>query len=298
MATVNAAALSSELADLVERIAPSVVRVEARRRGPSSGVAWSADVVVTASHTVEREEELRVGLGDGRTTAATLLGRDSSTDLAALRVENAGLAAPAWRRDAPRTGELVLALSRPGRGARASLGVVHARGDEWRPPTGGRIEAYLESSVPIRRGFSGGLLVDASGSGVGVNTSGLLRGTSVAVPPATVERIVGTLLAGGRIRRGYLGIGTWAVRLPGDLAQKTGQRSGLLVVSVAPDSPASAGGMLYGDTLVSVGGTTVAHPADLLELLDEQSVGRPVAVEVIRAGEVREITVVPAPRGD
>src|SRR5262249_7910908 len=89
--------LSQELASIVERVGPNVVRGEGRRRGPSSGVVWSADgIVVTASHVVEWDEGIEVGLADGATAKASVVGRDPSTDLAVLRAEASGLAATSW----------------------------------------------------------------------------------------------------------------------------------------------------------------------------------------------------------
>jgi S1-C subfamily serine protease len=141
-------------------------------------------------------------------------------------------------------------------------------------------------------GFSGGPLVEASGHVIGVNTSALLRGVSLAVPTATVRRVAETLLAHGRVRRGYLGVGIQPVRLPKDLAQQTGQETGLLLVQVKEGSPADKGGLLLGDTIVAVDGQPVPHHDALQAILTGDSVGKAVPVRVVRAGQVQELQVV------
>jgi S1-C subfamily serine protease len=282
--------LSERLARVVEASGPSVVRVEARRGSPASGVVWSADgVVVTASHVLEWDDSIEVGLPDGRSLAASLIGRDPTTDLAALRVEAGALRVPEWNGARLKVGHLVLALSRPGRSARASLGIVSAAGDAWRTPAGGRLDRYIQTDVPLHPGFSGGLLVDAAGAGIGVNTSGLLRRTSLALPAETARRVVDSLVAHGQVRRGFLGIGTYPVRLPAALEQQLGQSSGLLIVSVQPDSPAARSGLFLGDTLVALEGRAVTHAADLLPFLEEERIGAELPARIVRAGELRDV---------
>jgi S1-C subfamily serine protease len=285
--------LSSALAGIVERTGPSVVRVEGRRRGPSSGVVWSSDgVVITADHVLERDDGIELGLPDGQSIQASLVGRDPTTDLAVLRSSIAGLTVPRWADgSALRVGHLVLGLSRPGRSTRASLGVVFARGDAWRAPTGGRIDRYLQTDLGVHVGFSGGLLVDASGDALGLNTTGLMRGHSLVVPASTIRRAVESLLAHGRVRRGFLGIGTYPVRLPADLESRLGQASALLIVSVEADGPAARGGFLLGDALTSLAGQAVRHPGELLGLLEEDRIGRELTAKIVRAGEVRELPI-------
>jgi len=279
---------SEELAGIVAAAGPSVVRVEARRRGGASGVVWSADgIVITSDHVLERDEEIRVGLPDGTAAAAALLGRDPGTDLAALKVEATGLAVPKWADPPVKAGQVVLAVSRPGRATRASFGVVSATADSWRTPAGGRLDHYLESDVRLHPGFSGSLLVDGAGHALGLNTSGLLRGAGIAIPMATLRRVVPSLVAHGGLRRGFLGVGTYPVRLPADL----GQPSALLVVSVEPESPAARAGLLLGDVILSFDDTTITHPRDLLQFLEEDRIGREARLRIVRAGETRDVTL-------
>jgi S1-C subfamily serine protease len=291
--------LSGELAGAVEQAAPGIVRVEGRRRGASSGVAWSADGVIVASHhAVDADEDVPVGLHDGRTVPARVVGRDPGTDLAVLRAEANGLARPHWEEGpAPRVGQLVLGLSRPGRSARARLGIVSAAGGEWRTPAGGRLESYLETDIAPHPGFSGGLLLGADGKPLGVTTVGLLRGAGMAVAAASLRRVVETLLARGRVRRGWLGIGTQPVALGEDLRGRLGQASALLVLSVQTQSPAARAGLLLGDVLLRAGESRLTGPAELLPALDEDRVGHDLALRILRAGEERDLTIQVGERG-
>ncbi len=285
--------ISGEMAWIVEKTAPAVVRVEARRRVPGSGIVWAADgTIVTADHVIEREDDIRVGLADGRVVATALVGRDPTTDVAVLRAQASGLTAPAWSEgDDAKVGQLVLALGRPGRTVRARLGMISALGDAWRAPAGGEIDRYLEADVAMTFGFSGGPLVDTAGTVLGMNTAGLLRDAALTVPVPTLQRVVGALLTHGRIRRGYLGIGVHPVRLPAGLRQALGQETGLIVVSIEPGSPAERGGLLIGDIVVALDGTPVRRHDDVQARLTAESVGASVGIHLIRGGEARELRV-------
>jgi S1-C subfamily serine protease len=285
--------LSDDLASTVEAAAPGVVRVAARRRLPASGIVWSADgVIVTAHHVAERDENIEIGLADGQTVSATLVGRDPTTDLAVIRAQATGLApANLTGPDSLRVGHLVLGLGRPGRSVQATLGIVSALGEGWRTPAGGRVEPYLQTDLVMYPGFSGGPLVDASGQVLGLNTSALLRGISLAVPTPTLRGVVETLLAHGRVKRGYLGVGAQPVRLPANLEGQLGQETGLLLVSVEPDGPAGQGGLMLGDTIVALDGQPVGQMDDLLALLSSDRVGTAVPVRIIRGGQVQDVTV-------
>lgn len=294
--------LSDALATTVEAAGLSVVRIEARRRLSASGILWSPDgVIVTAHHIVQRDENIGVGLPDGQTVLATLVGRDPTTDLAVLRAQltstseaqATGLTPATWAEpDDLRVGHLVLALGRPGRTVQATLGIVSALGESWRTPAGGQLDRYLQTDVVMYPGFSGGPLVNMSGQVLGLNTSALLRGISLSVPAPTLRQVVETLLAHGRVRRGYLGVGAQTVRLPETLAQQLGQETGLLLVSVEPDGPAGQGGLLLGDTIVTFDGQPVRHMDDLLALLTSDRVGASVPVRIVRGGQDQEQTVV------
>jgi S1-C subfamily serine protease len=299
METDPLTALSRRTAALVAESAAHVVRVDGRRRGPASGVVWSSDgLVVTAHHVVERDEELEVGLPSGETVPAELVGRDPSTDLALLRASASGLAAAPWTDEPPAAGELLLALSRPGVRPRASLGLVARAAGEFRAAGGGRIDRWVEASLDVAPGLSGSLVVGAAGTPVGLASAGLVRGTILVVPPATLRRVTGALLAHGGVRRGFLGVTTLPVRLPPSAAARAGQECALLVSAVEDGSPAHRAGLLLGDALLSLAGAPLAHAGDLLPLLEEERIGQALAVRLVRAGEVRELPVTVGARGE
>ncbi|MBI2856084.1 MAG: trypsin-like peptidase domain-containing protein [Chloroflexi bacterium] len=285
--------LSNDLASIVDAAGPGVVRVEARRRLPASGVVWSPEgVIVTAHHVVERDDDLRIGLGSGETVTASIVGRDPTTDVAVLRAQVTSLSPASWADPGTsRVGHLVLALGRPRRSVRATLGIMSAVGDGWRTPAGGSVDHYLQTDAAMHPGFSGGPLVDANGHVLGLNTSALLRGITVAIPVLTVSRVVETLLAYGKIQRGYLGVGVQPARLPGTLAQQIGQETGLLVISVEAGSPADQSGLLLGDTLVSLDAEPLRYPDDLLAKLTGDTVGKQVQVRLVRGGQTQMASV-------
>lgn len=285
--------LSQSMAGLVEQSDPKVVRVDARQRLPGSGVIWSADgLIVTSHHVVEREEQIQIGLADGRTVNATLIGRDPGADLAVLRADASGLAAATWI-DAGdlRVGHLLLALGRPGNRIQATLGIASALGGQWRTPSGGEVDHYLQTDVVMYPGFSGGPLVAADGRFAGVNTSALMRGVSVAIPSATIRKVVETLVTHGHMPRGYLGIGIQPVRLPDALQQSVGQETGLIVMSVDSNSPAAQAGMVQGDVLVKLDSAPVRHVDELQVLLSGERVGKPVEAQVVRAGQLQSLAL-------
>jgi S1-C subfamily serine protease len=286
--------VSNDLAEIVGTAGQAVIRVDARRRLPASGVLWSSEgLIVTAHHVVHTDENISVGLPDGQTTAATLVGHDPTTDLAVLRVPTSDLTPPTWAgADRLQVGHLVLALGRPTDNVQATLGIISALGGEWRTRGGGQIDHYLQTDVVMYPGFSGGPLVNAAGHVIGISTSALRRGTSLAVPTATVRRVVEDLVAHGQVRRAYLGVGIQPARLPTVLAEQLEQETGLLLVSVEPDSPAARAGLFMGDTLVTFDDQPVRHHDDLLSLLTGDRVGATVVVRFDRGGQLQDLTVV------
>ena len=294
---------SNSLAEAAERAGASVVRVEARRRMAASGIVWNAEgaaetIIVTANHVVRHDEGISLGLADGSSVAASLVGRDPTTDIAVLKAEAAGLAAPAWvKSDGLRVGSLVLALGRPGQSVQATLGVISALGGAWRTGAGGKIERYVQTDVLMYPGFSGGPLVTADGAVAGMNSSALTRGASVALPVETLERVVAALLAHGKMKRGYLGVGIQPVRLSDAVAEQVGRPAGLLIMNVEAGSPAEAAGLFLGDTLLAVDGEPVQRPDDLSVLLAGDRVGQSMAVTLVRGGQVLAVDVVIGEKG-
>lgn len=285
--------LSTNIAELVAAAGPHIVRVEGRRRLPATGIVYRADgLIVTANHVVERDDDLNIGLHDGSSQSATLVGRDPNSDLALLRVNATDLAAPSWSNPGDlRVGHIVLALGRPGKTVQATLGMISALGSNWRTAAGADIEHYLQTDVAMYPGFSGGPLLTADGSFAGLNSSALVRGISIALPAPTLSRVIETLLTHGRIPRGYLGIGIQPVRLTGTLQERAGQETGLMVMSVEAKSPADQAGLIQGDILVNVAGQALRHVDDLQSLLTNTPVGQSVSARVARGGDLRELTV-------
>jgi S1-C subfamily serine protease len=291
--TMGLQQMSEALTGLVARVGQSVVRVEARRRLPATGVVWSADgVLVTAHHVIEREEDITVGLPDGQTVGATLIGRDPTTDLAALRVPTTGLAVPPWNDAGVQVGNLVVALGRPFRSVQATLGMISASSSTaWRTPAGGQLDWYVQPDLVMYPGFSGGPLVDMAGQVVGLNTTALLRSVTLTIPLPAMRRVVNMLLTHGRIRRGYLGVHTQAVRLPAVVAEQLGQETGLLISTVEPGSPAERAGVLLGDTVVTVDAVPMRQQDDLLALLGPERLGSTVPMHVLRGGQIQEVPI-------
>ena len=288
--------LSEALADAVAAASDGLVRVEGRERLPATGIVWDVEgLIVTAHHVLEQDDNIKVGFSDGETVAAEVVGRDPATDLALLRTSKKSSSVPEWAdSETLRVGHMVLALGRPGASVRATLGIVSALGNAWRTPAGGPVDRYLQTDTVMYPGFSGGPLVDAQGRFVGLNTSALLRGVSIAVPSPTLNRVVKELSEHGSVRRAYLGVGAQPARPPEAIAKELGQETGLLLVSVEQGSAAESGGLFLGDTLVSLGGIPVRHLDDLFSSLDGCVIGKPITARTLRSGQLQELTVTPA----
>ena len=298
MAIGNLQAYSDELAAVVAQVTRSVVRVEARQRIAGTGVVWSSDgTIVTADHVVEREENIRV-VFNGSTYEAELAGRDPTTDLAVLKIQADTHLQPAQIADSKtlKQGNLVFAVGRPwGAEAIVSGGIVSAlgkfgMGSGW----GAQFrDGLIHSDVTLYPGFSGGPLADASGRVVGINSSVLGRDLSLAIPTETVSRIAELLVRDGHIKRGYLGIGVQKIPLQASLTQKLGltQETGLMILQVEADTNADKAGLVPGDILVGLDGSTIARVRELNRWLATETEGRTVNARVIRGGEIQELPV-------
>lgn len=296
MGTMSALqSLSDELAAAVERGGAAIAAVHARHRVPSSGVHWTSGVIVTADHTLERVDGITVTFGDGKRRAASLAGRDPTTDIAVLKLADAAGAPVAVLSAGPvRPGHLVLAVGRSDDGLSATMGVISAVGEAWNTWRGGRVDKLVRADVTPFHGFSGGALVDASGSVIGLNTTGLSRHAAVTLPEATVTRVCAALLEHGRIARGYLGLAMQPVRIPERLVSelKLATKHAAIVVAVENGQAAERAGVLIGDVLVGLDGNPVEDVEDVQMLLGPERVGKPLTLRVVRAGALTDVRVV------
>ncbi len=293
--------LSNDFAAAAEAVGPSVVAIYGRRWMPSSGVQWRKGIVVTANHTIRREEDISVVADGGKTLKATLAGRDPSTDLAILKLaSDAALPLPLVGDGVTlKLGHVVLALGRSrGTNLVASAGIVGGLSGEWEPRRGGRLEQHIRLALELYPGFSGGPLVNAQGNVVGINTRGLSRGRPVAIPLATVNRIVDELVEKGHIPKPYLGLAMQPVAVPESLRGKTasGAGSALLVVHVEPSGPADKAGVLLGDLVFDLQGKPVEDTGDIQHLLGSAKVGDTVQVAVLRGGSPMKMSIALADR--
>lgn len=285
------AALSDAMAAAVERAAAVTVMINGRRRLPASGILYSPDLVLTAEHVVEREDDIPVFLASDQEVRASVAGRDPGNDLALLRLESASGTAAETAPGEARVGQLALAIGRPSRnGIQASLGIVSSMGGPLRTGRGGLLDRYLATDAIPYPGFSGGPLIDASGRILGINTSGLARGSSLAIPSSLAWAVAATLAEHGHIRRGYLGLRTQPVQLPGGGPERV-RSTGLLIVGVEEGSPAEMGGLIVGDILTGLAGQPVSDHDELLSRLSAALVGQPAQVAVLRGGQPMEVTV-------
>ncbi len=277
--------LSNQMADAVAQAGTAIVTVNGRPRQPASGIVYAADMVLTADHVLERDEDLSVETPDGRTLAAQVVGRDPATDLALLRVSGLGIEPLATAESPARVGQLVLAVGRPNSGGpMASLGIISAVGGPLRTRQGGVLEQFIQTDATPYPGFSGGPLVDSKGTMVGLLTTGF-GGVALGIPIAIAQRVAATLAQHGAVKRGFLGISSQPVQLPEGQRAGLSQASGLLVVRVEADSPAARGGLLVGDVLVNFDGQQLYDTDDLQALLSGERVGASLPVGLIRGGQ-------------
>lgn len=284
---------SNGLSSAVEKGGDSTILVDARKRYPASGIAYAEDLVLTADHVVTREDDIRIITPDGRGLTVTLAGRDPGSDLVLLRLAEKALT-PAKTSDDIKIGQLVLALGRPSsNGVEASWGIVTSISGPARTHRGGLLDRYIQTETTPYPGFSGGPLINTEGEVLGLNTSGLTRGSSLTIPVKTAWQVAEALAKHGSVKRGYLGVRTQPVDIP-DVASKAlkrEQKGGLLVSWLEENGPAQKGGLFVGDTIVAIGGQSVSDPDDLFAALSSDTVGKSTTVEVLRGGKPETLNV-------
>ena len=301
--------ISDGMASAVEKAAVSMVKVAGRRRGGATGIVWADGLIVTADHVVPggghrgrhgkhgkhgkhgSPRKPTVILADGTKLEAEVVGRDPSTDLALLKVSHDGLTPVIRSSETGKVGNIVMALGM-GHGTReATLGILSGIGASWRTGAGGVIDQYIQTDVLMYPGFSGGPLINTAGEVIGLTSSGLMRGASVAIPNSTIQRVVNQLSDFGEVKRGYLGIKNQPARLPEKIAEKLGQETGLLIAGVNPGSPAEDSGLLVGDVIVKFNDRAIRHPDDLLSELAAVAIGEKTPTTVVRGGKLKDLNV-------
>lgn len=293
--------LSNSLADAVERAAREVGSVNEGGRSGVSGTIWRDGLVVTAEHTIRGQQQLTVGLPNGASSDATVVGRDPTTDIALLKLKDS-FATPIEFADVAqlRVGQFVLAVGRRAtQGIVASHGIVSAIGGAWRTWHGGRIDQWFRLDLLPFTGFSGGPLIDAQGRVIGINTSGPRRSV-MTLPVSTVNRVIDQLLAKGRVVRGFIGVAMQPVQLPKHIRTSGGNEAsrGLLVVMVEPGGPAEKAGLMLGDIVLALGDKPLSQTGDVQAALDPERVGQAVTLRILRGGEARDVSVVVGERDE
>jgi S1-C subfamily serine protease len=284
--------LSTELTEIVQKLKPCIVSVRARRHYPSSGFRWSPEIVVTADHTVQRDEDISVTLDDGETAVATLVGRDPGTDIAVLKLAASGAFESVPKRvETVKVGELILVMGRsPDSGVNASLGILSAVSGPWRTWRGGNLDGYLRLDARLFPQSSGGVVVNVRGEIIGIASSALSRIAGLAIPFSTAKRVTEKVIERGFVPRAYLGLGLQPVPLSEDIQKKfsSSNKSGLIILTVEPGSPAANAGLLIGDVVIGIADLPVEQTDDVQTYLDSAIVGTSVTLKFIRAGSLQQ----------
>ena len=271
--------VSTALEGMVAGLAPSLVSVVSHRM-QASGFVWRAGLIVTSDEGLAEEGEVRVTLPGGDGIAAHLVGRDPGTAVALLKIERSDLQPVAMAAAIPSPGALVVAMGAEGGAPTAALGLVSVSRGPWQSMRGGEIDGRVELDVRLRRAAEGGLAVSAAGQAFGMTVFGPRRRVLV-IPSVTIGRIAARLETHGRIPRGYLGLGLQPVTVAGG-------GSGVMVMSVDPKGPGAAANIHQGDVLVSWDGKPISKLQPLLRSLGPDSVGKVLAIELRRGGQVHQ----------
>jgi S1-C subfamily serine protease len=279
------AQFSDALATRAESAKGTVVAVRLAHGRHITGTLWRSGVVVVSEQSLPRKDEFELVAAGGSVLTANLAGRDPGTNVAVLRLAET-VAPPPISAGEARTGAVALAIGADGAGgASARFGLVNLAVAEWHSSHGGLIDRRIVLDLRLGRREEGGPVFDAAGACLGMSTFG--PGDQVIViPTATIERIVPLLLKDGRIARGWLGVALQPVAVPDALRESAGQSSGLMVMSVVADGPAAQSGIVAGDILLSVDGTSTHRFGRIARHFGSDSIGRKAELRLIRGGAV------------
>lgn len=278
-------ALSDELAARFAAARGSVAALRLSERVHLGAILWRRDVLVTSEQSLPDRDVLEAVLADGSSSSGKVAGRDPATNVAVVRLDKSA-PAPALTASIPQVGALVIAAGSDGGGRpSARLGTVNAVGPEWHSMRGGRIEARIQLDIRLAASEEGGPAFDAAGGWLGMTTFGP-RGQILVIPGATVERVAPALLATGRVPRGWLGVALRPVAVPDELREAAGETTGLMVMSLNPEGPSAKAGIVPGDIILSVDGTSARRLRSVLAHLGSDSVGKSVSLRLIRGGAV------------
>lgn len=274
--------LSEELEQLTRMTRQSVVSLSGADTR-ASGFVWRPGWIVTADEALGESGDLTVGLSDGTSLAATVRGRDATTDVALLQLET-DLGQQAAAAGEAVVGGLVQVVGAVGGDPIACFGTVGRAGGTWRSMRGGEIDARIELSLRLPGPAEGGLAVRADGRVLGMAVYGP-RHRVLVIPWSTIDRIAARLMQHGHIPRGWLGVGLNPVRLA------TGDGRGLMIVHLEPDGPAARAGLLMGDIVTTVDRAGIGESGRLQTVLGPDSVGKVLTLGVVRAGSDTSVEV-------
>jgi S1-C subfamily serine protease len=282
--------LSQAIETVVAATKDRVVAIRNASRRHVSGFIWQPDVVVTSEQAIGDRDEYEIVTADGRSSRAQIVGRDAGTNILALRM-NELIDVSSAVAASPRIGSLVLALAANVDGTTAvRIGAVRSVGDRWFSRSGGRIDQRIALDIRLQRTEEGGPVVDAAGALIGMSTLGR-PGEVLAIPTATLERIVPQLLANGRVARGWLGVALRPVVVPDALVEQAGQHVAMMVMSLAEAGPAAKAGVTAGDILLTIDGIALRDMRQLMARLSEDNVGKSVELRLIRGGHIIKLDV-------
>jgi len=306
-------AYSRTVIDVVERVGPAVVglsvRVEKARGGTGSGVTVAPDgLILTNSHVASAAgapgaaARISVTTADGQDLRARLVGDDPDTDLALLRVDEAVTlpSAPLGDSKELKRGQLVIAIGNPlGFESTVTTGVVSALGRSLRARSGRLIDDVIQTDAALNPGNSGGPLVSSRGEVVGINTAVIMgaQGICFAVAANTASFVLGELVRHGRVRRAFIGISAQQMTIPRRLRRAGLQQdNAVMVATVEAGSAADGAGLKAGDIVLSLDGVAITGADDLIRALTGETIGRSIALDVLRGTERLKISLTPQER--